>query len=280
MDRSRIGCFCCCCRCCSDGLRLQPRPSVLFPHWNYLPTPVLEQVAACFTSLRDVLQTMLVCKKWYYALSDDRSEIWAIFAGRRLSKAVLKSPVLYSLPSYKAKLRALSYAWDAAECSRNIFIKPNGFTLHRNPAPTPPAASSASPPAATAGRSAGRGPLGTVAVVGVATKEATLQAAGYVPLIGSNVHSWGWNLVENSLVHGGHCTGAYPRLANAPRYQTGDRLRIILDCDSQTLAFERDYEFLGIAFFSLPKKPLYPAVSAVYGNTEISMVYLGWPLDG
>lgn len=108
-------------------------PPVLFPHWNYLPTPVLEQVAACFTSLRDVLQTMLVCKKWYYALSDDRSEIWAIFAGRRLSKAVLKSPVLYSLPSYKAKLRALSYAWDAAECSRNIFIKPNGFTLHRNP---------------------------------------------------------------------------------------------------------------------------------------------------
>ncbi|XP_017460953.1 PREDICTED: F-box/SPRY domain-containing protein 1-like [Rhagoletis zephyria] len=226
---------------------------------------------------------MLVCKKWYYALSDDRSEIWAIFAGRRLSKAVLKSPVLYSLPSYKAKLRALSYAWDAAECSRNIFIKPNGFTLHRNPV-----AQSTDAARGKLGLTAGRhcwevcweGPLGTVAVVGVATKEATLQAAGYVPLIGSNVHSWGWNLVENSLIHGGHCTGAYPRLANAPRYQTGDRLRIILDCDSQTLAFERDYEFLGIAFFSLPKKPLYPAVSAVYGNTEISMVYLGWPLDG
>lgn len=124
------------------------------------------------------------------------------------------------------------------------------------------------------------GPLGTVAVVGVATKEASVHAPGYIALVGSNQHSWGWNLVENNLVHDGNCVGTYPRLNNAPRYQTGDRLRIILDCDSQTLAFERDYEFLGIAFYSLPMKPLYPAVSAVYGNTEISMVYLGNPLDG
>ena len=124
------------------------------------------------------------------------------------------------------------------------------------------------------------GPLGTVAVVGIATKEASVQSQGYIALIGSNSNSWGWNLVENHLVHDGHCVGTYPRLNNAPRYQTGDRLRIILDCESQTLAFERDYEFLGIAFYSLPRKPLYPAVSAVYGNTEISMVYLGYPFDG
>ena len=30
----------------------------------------------------------------------------------------------------------------------------------------------------------------------------------------------------------------------------------------------------------LPDKQLYPSVSAVYGNTEVSMVYLGPPLDG
>lgn len=30
----------------------------------------------------------------------------------------------------------------------------------------------------------------------------------------------------------------------------------------------------------LPDKKLYPTVSAVYGNTEVSMVYLGPPLDG
>lgn len=30
----------------------------------------------------------------------------------------------------------------------------------------------------------------------------------------------------------------------------------------------------------LPDKVFYPTVSAVYGNTEVSMVYLGHPLDG
>lgn len=33
-------------------------------------------------------------------------------------------------------------------------------------------------------------------------------------------------------------------------------------------------------FLGLPDKKLYPSVSAVYGNTEVSMVYLGPPLDG
>lgn len=37
---------------------------------------------------------------------------------------------------------------------------------------------------------------------------------------------------------------------------------------------------LGVAFRGLPDVKLYPAVSAVYGNTEVSMVYLGQPLDG
>ena len=33
-------------------------------------------------------------------------------------------------------------------------------------------------------------------------------------------------------------------------------------------------------FAGLPDKKLFPSVSAVYGNTEVSMVYLGPPLDG
>ena len=28
----------------------------------------------------------------------------------------------------------------------------------------------------------------------------------------------------------------------------GERIRVILDCDDNTLAFERNYEFLGVAF--------------------------------
>lgn len=97
-------------------------------------------------------------------------------------------------------------------------------------------------------------------------------------------------------------------------FQVGERIRVILDCDDNTLSFEKNYEFLGVAFrgiilyflcsfsltchfpkfknilidcfkfqiyvLGLPDKRLYPAVSAVYGNTEVSMVYLGPPLDG
>ena len=30
--------------------------------------------------------------------------------------------------------------------------------------------------------------------------------------------------------------------------KVGERIRVILDCDDNTLAFERNYEFLGVAF--------------------------------
>lgn len=106
----------------------------MFGRWDLVPETFLELVIGQMTTLRDVLSCMLVCKKWYYSLSDERSDVWRIFCNRKLSKSVVKSPVLSSLGvSYKAKLRAYYYAWDSNECSRNIYIKPNGFTLHRNP---------------------------------------------------------------------------------------------------------------------------------------------------
>lgn len=37
---------------------------------------------------------------------------------------------------------------------------------------------------------------------------------------------------------------------------------------------------LQLIILDLPDKVFYPTVAAVYGNTEISMVYLGPPLDG
>ncbi len=55
---------------------------------------------------------------------------------------------------------------------------------------------------------------------------------------------------------------------------------LILDMDSRTLAFEIDGKYLGVAFKDLPKVELFPAISAVYGNTEVSLVYRGHPLAG
>lgn len=196
------------------------------------------------------------------------------------------------------------------DCSRNVYVKKNGFTLHRNPI-----AQSTDGARGKIGFSEGRhaweiwweGPLGTVAVIGIATKRAPMQCQGYVALLGSDDQSWGWNLVDNNLLHNGEVNGNYPQCNNAPKYQVGaasraallpcsfkarfnasacvclqigERIRVILDMDDKTLAFERGFEFLGVAFRGLPKACLFPAVSAVYGNTEVTMVYLGKPLDG
>lgn len=63
-------------------------------------------------------------------------------------------------------------------------------------------------------------------------------------------------------------------------FQIGEKITVILDMEDNTLAFERDYEYLGVAFRGLPQTRLYPSISAVYGNTEVTMVYKGNPMDG
>ena len=58
------------------------------------------------------------------------------------------------------------------------------------------------------------------------------------------------------------------------------KIGVTLDMTNRTLAFDIEGKYLGEAFMNLPSEPLYPAVSAVYGNSEISLVYLGQPLVG
>ncbi|XKL61008.1 hypothetical protein PGB90_008065 [Kerria lacca] len=237
-----------------------------------------------------------VCIKMYiFLLLNCVENIWRIQCSRILPPSVFCNDILSSVKSYKNKIRAFAHAWNPNDCSKHIFVKNDGFTLHRNPI-----AQSTDGIRAKIGFQHGRhvweirwdSPLGTVAVIGIATKEAPLQCNGYVPLIGSNDYSWGWNLAENNLIHKGDVCGNYPLLANAPKYeveiykkkvllQIGEKIRVILDCEIGTLAFERNYEFLGVAFKDLPlDKKLYPCVSAVYGNSEIIMIYIGEPIDG
>ena len=60
----------------------------------------------------------------------------------------------------------------------------------------------------------------------------------------------------------------------------GQTIGVILDMDNRTLSFELNQRYLGMAFESLPPRRLYPAVSAVFGLSEISLVYHGQPFDG
>ena len=50
-------------------------------------------------------------------------------------------------------------------------------------------------------------------------KDAPNQSHGYLALLGSDDQSWGWNLVDNHLLHNGDCQGNYPQLNNAPKYE-------------------------------------------------------------
>ena len=84
-----------------------------------------------FLDLKDLRNCSLVCRNWCNFLNDENSDVWRTQFMRRLPEEALKCDLLASLPTYKMKLRAFYHAWNPNDCSRNVYIKPNGFTLHR-----------------------------------------------------------------------------------------------------------------------------------------------------
>jgi hypothetical protein len=57
--------------------------------------------------------------------------------------------------------------------------------------------------------------------------------------------------------------GCYPLLTNAPKYQVGEKIKVILDCESHCLAFEKNNEFLGVAF-----RGLFPGLFKIEDTTQ------------
>ncbi|XP_040204704.1 F-box/SPRY domain-containing protein 1 isoform X1 [Rana temporaria] len=199
-----------------------PPPPPPPPGSGRLPGRVLELVFS-YLELADLRSCGLVCKHWYRTLhGDENSEVWRSLCLRTVSEEALRTDVLCNLPTYKAKVRSCQHGFSSNDCSRNVYIKKNGFTLHRNPI-----AQSTDGARTKIGFSEGRhawevwweGPLGTVAVIGIATKRAPMQCQGYVALLGSDDQSWGWNLVDNNLLHNGEVNGSFPQCNNAPKYQ-------------------------------------------------------------
>ncbi|CAL2037346.1 CBN-FSN-1 protein [Caenorhabditis brenneri] len=263
--------------------RRRPSPRRLEVSASRLPIKVLNMIFQ-YLPLKDLLSAMLTCPNWHCALALEDSDIWQQLLIRKLPDAALSDPFLFvDLTTAKKKLRAWYYAWNPDDISRNNYVRTNGFTVHRQPV-----AQSTDGVRGKRGIANGvhafditwDGPLGTVAVIGFATKHAALHCVGYIALLGSDDQSWGWNLVDNVLMHNGTQLGVYPKINNPPKYEVGERIRLVIDCDSHVAFFERNSEFLGIAFRNIPPVRLYPAVCAVYGNTEVSMVYVGSPQMG
>ena len=118
----------------------------------------------------------------------------------------------------------VEHSWNPDDSSRNIFVKEDDeTTFHRYPV-----AQSTDCIRSRIGYTRGlhvweitwsTRQRGTNAVVGVATPDAPLHSVGYRCLVGSNVHSWGWDLGRNKLYHNNSNTDnagvTYPKLLNS-----------------------------------------------------------------
>ncbi|VDM66940.1 unnamed protein product [Strongylus vulgaris] len=173
------------------------------------------------------------------------------------------------------------HAWNPDDRSLNIFVKDDDcFTFHRHPV-----AQSTDCIRGKMGYSSGfhvwqlewpQRQRGTHAVVGVATKAAPLHAMGYTSLIGTNIESYGWDLTRGECHHDSKNCSPWKYPKEFPDHTLiPDKFYCILDMDDGYMAFATDQHYLGVAFRNLPKKTLYPIVSAVWGHCEITMKYLG-----
>lgn len=189
---------------------------------------------------------------------------------------------LLTMPPVNDSVRTAN-AWNPDDRSLNIFVKDDDrLTFHRHPV--------AQSTDCIRGRTGYVRGLhaweirwavrqrGTHAVVGVATRDAPLHAAGYQSLVGSTGDSWGWDLVRNRLYHDvRNAPGvAYPIVVGGDEnFVVPDTFVVILDMDEGTLSFAADGQYLGVAFRGLKGKKLYPVVSAVWGHCEVTMRYIG-----
>lgn len=183
--------------------------------------------------------------------------------------------MLLSQPAVAVE-EALLHTWNPADCSFNLRLRPaDPCTVVRRPV-------AQSTDCVRGKRSYSRGvhvwrvewragERGTHAVVGVATRAAPLHSVGYRSLVGSGEESWGWDLGRSTAYHG-NASRPYPDLP-AP-WAAPDTFHMILDMDAATLAFEAEGRYLGPAFTCLPPA-LFPTISTVWGNCEVSLTYRG-----
>ncbi|KAM5263793.1 SPRY domain-containing SOCS box protein 2 [Ctenodactylus gundi] len=173
------------------------------------------------------------------------------------------------------------HGWNPKDCSENIVVKEEGLWFERRPV-----AQSTDGARGKRGYSSGlhaweigwpREQRGTHAVVGVATALAPLRADRYAALLGSNSESWGWDIGRGKLYHQSKGPEApwYPARPHGEQLEVPDRLLVVLDMEEGTLGYAIGDTYLGPAFRGLRGRTLYPAVSAVWGQCQVRIRYLG-----
>ncbi|XP_078527515.1 SPRY domain-containing SOCS box protein 4-like [Lissotriton helveticus] len=173
----------------------------------------------------------------------------------------------------------LEHAWSPEDCSPNLSVHPD----HPLTARRKPTEHSTDCIRSKRGYASGLHawelvwPLrerGTHAVVGLATMAAVLHSDSYTALVGRDAESWGWDLSKKQLRHVGltEGSGSYGPAGASP---VPDSFLMVLDADRGSLGFVVEGEYLGDAFCSLKGKTLHPIVNCVWGNSGVTLRYIG-----
>jgi F-box protein 45 len=177
----------------------------------------------------------MVCKKWHEALDEGaESPVWRQVLEDPELTTFVKSPLLRGLHGNKAKLVAFDNAWSERDCSPHMSILSNSLTLHRNPV-------AQSTDAIRGKRGYFRGQhywtvtwhkpaFGSNAVIGVATSDEVVHTEGYHGLLGSSYESWGWDIPEGTVRHGGKTLGKYPQADKQVSFGVGLLCVVVAVC--------------------------------------------------
>ena len=178
-----------------------------------LPEEAILLLFSYLPTYQDLVRCSMVCKRWR-TLLDSSNDVWKHVLENEVPKEFISDELIQPL-SPKAQLAAYLCAWNDSDRSKNMEMKSNKLTLHRKPV-----AQSTDAIRGKKGFCHGQhywtviwhGPsFGSNAVVGVATKKAELEGPGYFSLLGSDKHSWGWDISKKWLQHGGEKLENYPR---------------------------------------------------------------------
>ena len=155
---------------------------------------------------RDKTSCSQVCKRWNLLIVFKCTRAWQAALKDVLPDSSLNFDLIRGLPA-KDKIRAFYCGFGKNTVSKNMYIMPNGFTVHRKPI-----AQSSDMARGRVGFSSGihhwivrweSKSLGSNAGVGVCTEDAKLHGEGYYTLVGEDSQSWGWDIVRMVLKHDG-----------------------------------------------------------------------------
>ena len=153
-----------------------------------------------------------VCKKWNKLLEPGDTKIWKykylpVENHVDMFEYISSDLVKNVLPHDKARIKALMCTWNEEDCSETLYLKEDLITVHRNPI-----AKSTDSIRSKSSFLYGRhhfvfvfygSKFGSHAMIGVCTDKAPLRIRSYDNMHGMTPHAWGWDVVNNVLLHNG-----------------------------------------------------------------------------